>query len=1137
MKLDELYWDLRARTEHLRGDFQAAQREARGFTRSIEGPGGPVEAVGKIGGAGKRVADELRSAGPDVARASATLADRILTTLDSEFRRKRIKLVSALGQGAISEAEFKRFGKDLAEEYNKGLKEGLKTLDQLGVGTDFGQRAKIVRAFKDLGEDAEEEFEEGFEKESLGFGDRLRGFFSKTRLIVAAIFTGIAAKAASELYKLGVSLDQTQRRFTAVFGEARESVDAFIKDFGRLTAVTQNEGRALTSSTGAIARGLGASEEQAAELAQQVFGLTAALRAGRETGEDFERTQDRIQKALLNQGEGVRDLGIAYDAASVRQLAFANRAKGTTGELTKLEIATAALQLIASQAGIDIQHLGENLDTPAARAERLGAAFRRMKEILAEALLPSFDAFAKKLDESDGKVLSLTRGLAEGFVGLARVVGNAFQIVGDLIAGALSNVQLLTLNVFHALGEQLNNLLEGIDRITPGRQTFRLDLSKIERDIASAEARATLAGDNVKKNWEELKEAGTQAFTAFSNADEPVVDALDNVDQKLGALAAQGGNLDTARTRMAALEEAIRRTKEELKELGKIEVRQPLAPGLGGGDFGLARSLQTGLNAVFPDLERRREQLIASGAQDEVRLRNAREELEKILLQLADGDVKGRKLRATMAALGVSLDDLKLPPALRELVQQLLDAADAADKADGHTDTLAKRLATFEGLARGVLSVADAMGALDDKSRRALQGVIDLASAAQRISKDPIGGGAQALGGLIAIGSALFGEDPETRRQRDELRRSVDHLTRSIDALAKGLLDVPGDIAKAIIDARDRAQQRAAEANVPDLLRGGFESVAFVQELRAAGVTGKDILELGDKLGLNLDDLAAAMDGASVDARRLGDEVSALGEALGGNARQAIEEFFGSFEGKLDLLQRSFDTFDIEDPIEQLKKWRELLLEFSDLPPDLLAKLKGADLDTPEGRAAFTKVIEETFARIAENPSLLFDLARGGITPTQLLDLLGQIESTLDSAKQDGTLGGGSTTPVEVRKAITELSANRLIATQDTAIIQRDKIIQILEAGLLGGPVPSYLLTPPVAPPAASAAGGVSVSLSLATGAVQVTIEDASGQPAASQAGAQRVADTVTDQLLDAIDARLGDRFRTYLDASGGSSP
>lgn len=381
-------------------------------------------------------------------------------------------------------------------------------------------------------------------------------------------------------------------------------------------------------------------------------------------------------------------------------------------------------------------------------------------------------------------------------------------------------------------------------------------------------------------------------------------------------------------------------------------------------------------------------------------------------------------------------------------------------------------LQTIEGIARGVLSIADAFGDVDDSVRRALTGIIDIAAGIGRISTDPIGGITQAIGGFIGVLGGLFGgggptpEQVRLEERLDKLVEALDRLRNDLRFLRSAFSQLTGDTINAFREVASSlgflgggfpvfASQASLfqESGGPEFIR------AFLLELDKLGLSMDDLRQIADTLGIPIDTLLDALEDARAGRKieltteeifALSAEINAFGKAL---QELDLAKALSSFTGQLDLLQRRFQLFDIDDPVKQLEELAKVFVQFSGLPAALKKEIESLDLSTAAGQARLKEILQFIFTQIESGAAGAIGLL-GQLTLDEFLDAIAQLDSTLDAAIED--LPEGITKSFQVTRTITEVTGNRIVGTLITISIVNQSILAVVKEILIemGGTVP-----------------------------------------------------------------------------------
>lgn len=344
--------------------------------------------------------------------------------------------------------------------------------------------------------------------------------------------------------------------------------------------------------------------------------------------------------------------------------------------------------------------------------------------------------------------------------------------------------------------------------------------------------------------------------------------------------------------------------------------------------------------------------------------------------------------------------------------------------------------------ARGAVSLAQEMGAVDDRSAKVLSNVINLADVLQKglgslAAGDIIG----AVGALAGVIGGLFGESPAARAQKQLLQRNTDALQRL--AQVNGLLltaQTPG--AKI-----EKFQSLEGNDTLIEGLRASFahpemRRTLFSRHLMASGLTISDAEQLAKDLGIDLGTFKA-------------EAVQQFLDAIATADFSAFEQSFGGFLDRIDFEGRLAGGLTAP---EELARIRDALSQ--DFGSSLLAQqFAGVDLSTAAGRQALLSRV----LGIGQNVEGLSPGQRGGLTGQEFTDIIVRITDLLRSSLESTTGGSVPDTPaapaaaggVEVSTAAPEVPvpATPVVFTgsgfglSDLATLLGDKMDLMLDQG------------------------------------------------------------------------------------------
>jgi hypothetical protein len=427
------------------------------------------------------------------------------------------------------------------------------------------------------------------------------------------------------------------------------------------------------------------------------------------------------------------------------------------------------------------------------------------------------------------------------------------------------------------------------------------------------------------------------------------------------------------------------------------------------------------------------------------------------------------------------------PEVHAQLVALLQGGAENADKFGSELEKTADTLAS---VARGVLSVADAMGTLNDDTRRTLQGVIDLGEGIAKVAsgKDVIGGVVQGVGGLVGVLSGLFGGDPEAARAAlDRARRDASALRDALASLERALRDLENAV---LGDVSEQERQRVLGALDPVVqlaLQRQSEGQKFLSYAVPVNPTPEQAAAI------------AARTNAIADLERLtGITVMEDGRIVIQNLLAAIEALrtldlasFGSdLHGKLDALNFALGILGdaAGDAKARLERFAAAIEEFA---PDFAAQLRQRAATDAEAAQAWLAGLAEAFAAGGLAAPAIQSLFGTGLTADQVKRLLEEgnefLEAILSEAEAEGEVPGtGSTRSWTKDFTITEVNAQRLGGYLSSLVVLNTDMREYLRGiyGRLAGG-----LTAPSAATYMPTGSSASPSVVFAAGAIQLDVD------------------------------------------------
>lgn len=405
---------------------------------------------------------------------------------------------------------------------------------------------------------------------------------------------------------------------------------------------------------------------------------------------------------------------------------------------------------------------------------------------------------------------------------------------------------------------------------------------------------------------------------------------------------------------------------------------------------------------------------------------------------------------------------------------------------------------SIEAAVGGVIRLGQAFGLLSDDTAQLLNDVMDIGAGVGRIAAgDIVGGGLQALGGVAGFVGGLFGgESEETKRIRRANTRAIEQLSKDFRKASQFLGATTGaEIGRLQALGDEILRIRGTMDSWGSTIRGMAQIMGLAQE------NMDELIEAGKQLGITFED----------ETKPSFEEIIRVAQAL---EQVQFERFLESFTGSMELLMREFELFDIDDPIEKIRRILDLFLEFTDLDekfPGADRFLRGIDLTSEEGRRELEKTLQELFQQFRAgtiDPSVI-----GELTPQEFLEQLTALEALLDEANKaaEATSTGG-TTQFAVRRTITEVTGSRIAALLTTGVFFQEQTAENTArmVEMMGGQA-----FEPIGPPVVGGGGG-------ARGGVSITIEEINVGGVGAPEEAREVGNEIGAGIAEEIDRALG---------------
>ena len=186
-------------------------------------------------------------------------------------------------------------------------------------------------------------------KSAESTGEKMKRGFKRAGVAVVALTAAVVALGI-KLLNAGARAVATRSRFETVFGASTAKVEAFNKEFGKISGLSQQAFEETIATTAAIAQGMGFAQAASAEFAIEITKVAGDLASF--NGLRTEEVALAVNSALTGEREAMKRLGIVILETDVQQKAFEITGKTVAKTLTQQEKATATLALITDRAGV-----------------------------------------------------------------------------------------------------------------------------------------------------------------------------------------------------------------------------------------------------------------------------------------------------------------------------------------------------------------------------------------------------------------------------------------------------------------------------------------------------------------------------------------------------------------------------------------------------------------------------------------------------------------------------------------------------------------------------------------------------------------------------------------------------------------
>ena len=218
----------------------------------------------------------------------------------------------------------------------------------------------------------------------------------------ATAIVGAATLAAKSLLDFSISAIQAASSaqeaagaFGTTFAGAAEKLNEEIAKNANLFGLTQAEAQQLISVFGAVAQGMGFTQEESADLSADLFSLAGDIASFNNITAGAEPVLRAFQSAIVGEREALKTYGIAISEAEVQTKAFEMTGKTSADALTRQEKALATTELLFEKASVQIGNAERESGGFAAQMLIARSSTQELREELGEQLLPAAGEIVK----------------------------------------------------------------------------------------------------------------------------------------------------------------------------------------------------------------------------------------------------------------------------------------------------------------------------------------------------------------------------------------------------------------------------------------------------------------------------------------------------------------------------------------------------------------------------------------------------------------------------------------------------------------------------------------------------------------------------------------------------------------------
>jgi hypothetical protein len=283
---------------------------------------------------------------------------------------------------------------------------------------------------------------EGEDRASQAFQKAGGGFEAMGATLKKVALTGGIFIAAQKLLELGqnalksaIDAREAASAFDTTFGAAVGEASAFVEEFAIKAGFATGELKQLLAITGNVVQGIGATEQESAELAESMARLAGDVASFSNAAGGAPAVLQALQSAINGEREALKTYGLAISEVEVQELALQQTQKERAEDLTRLEKAQATVDLAYEKAGKAVGDLDRTHDSAANTLRRVQARAKEAGAAFGEELLPSVEELLPALEALIPVAGNVASSLSGAFTAVAPAIGKALSGADELFLG------------------------------------------------------------------------------------------------------------------------------------------------------------------------------------------------------------------------------------------------------------------------------------------------------------------------------------------------------------------------------------------------------------------------------------------------------------------------------------------------------------------------------------------------------------------------------------------------------------------------------------------------------------------------------------------------------------------------------